>query len=58
MINYDKLPLNEVDQVILQDSPRIVCEIKEFKKRVNNRNEQTRFWKDVLDEFEQRGILD
>ena len=57
MINWDKIQFDELGYVILQENPQTLCTVEELEKRVQNRNEQDGFWKDLLDDWQQKGIL-
>lgn len=57
MIDYNKLEFSELGEVILQKEPLLLCEKKELEKRVANRDMQNGFWKELLDDWEQKGII-
>lgn len=57
MINWDKIQFDELGYVILQENPQILCTVEELEKRVQNRTEQDGFWKELLDDWQQKGIL-
>lgn len=57
MIDYDKLEFSELGEVILQKEPLLLCDKKELEKRVANRDGQNGFWKELLNDWEQKGII-
>ena len=57
MIDYNKLEFSELGEVILRKEPLLLCDKKELEKRVANRDVQNGFWKDLLNDFEQKGII-
>lgn len=57
MINWNMIKFTELGDVILKDDPQTLCTKAELKKRVANRSDQVGFWKELLDEWEEQGIL-
>lgn len=57
MINWELIQFDEFGYVILKEEPQMLCTKEELEKRVQNRNEQDGFWKDLLDDWQQKGIL-
>lgn len=57
MINWDKIQFDELGYVILQEEPQTLCTKEELEKRVQNRNEQDGFWKNLLDDWEQKEFI-
>ena len=58
MINWDKVKFDELGYIILQENPQILCTVEELEKRVQSRSEQDGFWKDLLVDWEQKGIIE
>ena len=52
MINF-----TEFDEVILSEEPYILCSREQLEYRVENKDEQVGFWKTLLEEWEQKGII-
>lgn len=58
MINWDKVKFDELGCIILQENPQILCTVEELENRVQSRSEQDGFWKDLLVDWEQKGIIE
>lgn len=57
MINWDMINFTEFDEVILSEEPYILCSREQLECRVENKDEQVGFWKTLLEEWEQKGII-
>lgn len=57
MINWGKIQFDELGYVILQENPQTLCTVEELEKRVQNRTEQVGFWKNLLDDWGQKGFI-
>jgi len=57
MIDYKKVDFTDLGEVILKHEPLTLCSKKELENRVSKRNDQVGFWKELLDDWEQKGIL-
>ena len=57
MINWSRVKFDELGYVILAEAPMVLCSKEELEKRVADKGYQTGFWKELLDSWEQKGIL-
>lgn len=57
MIDYKKIKTDALGEIVLRDSPLTTCSKDELEKRISQRDAQVGFWKELLDQWERKGIL-
>ena len=57
MINYEKIVFDELGNVILRENPLTTCTKEELERRVIDREKQTGFWKQLLEDWIKKGII-